>query len=154
MITNEYILTKAFYFYSKVLFLFMILFYIHSKGGLIINGRDLWICSGFQHRPERRTTDCWKRVQIWCERNFNFFQFSLANQSLLYWYVHIGTEIYELSHKNLICCTDMRWKRKNFWKMEAKPLICSLYGAREEKIFKKVIIYTFAVLIWCERRKK
>ena len=57
MITNEYILTKAFYFYSKVLFLFMILFYIHSKGGLIINGRDLWICSGFQHRPERRTTD-------------------------------------------------------------------------------------------------
>lgn len=37
--------------------------------------------------------------------------------------------------------------------MEAKPLICSLYGAREEKIFKKVIIYTFAVLIWCERRK-
>ena len=29
-----------------------ILFYIHSEGGLIINGRDLWICTSDKHRPE------------------------------------------------------------------------------------------------------
>ncbi|HBF7897574.1 hypothetical protein KLL36_03315 [Clostridioides difficile] len=37
--------------------------------------------------------------------------------------------------------------------MEAKPLVCSLYGAEKKNLPKEVILYAFSVLIWRERRK-
>ena len=40
--------------------------------------------------------------------------------------------------------------------MEAKPHYTVPYMERgkKKKIFKKVVIHTFAVLIWCEKKKK